>query len=235
MFRKILLASVAVFGSTSMVLSADLPVKAPPVVTVIDDYNWAGFYLGAFVGGAWGETGDFDFVAGTRTKVEPHGIFAGVHAGYDMQLPNRVVLGVRVAAPFGASLEDSVTSPVIATASAKGELEWAVLFTGHVGLAMGRWLPYVGGGLAVAEGKGTFTSPAGTVSTSTNTHTGFTALAGLRYGFSPNWWGAIQYNYTDLGSEDYVFGAATRSIDFKSHSITGMLSYRFGGPVVARY
>jgi outer membrane immunogenic protein len=168
-------------------------------------------------------------------------VVAGVHAGVDWQLPNRIVLGLRVAAPFGINLEESVTDPIFPTVTHTAELNWAVLFTGHIGIAHGRWLPYIGGGLAVAEGKGTFTSPGGTGS-SENTHFGYTLLAGIRYGFSERWWGAIQYNYTDLGEETYTAAPAfpvtsNRVIDFRSHSVTGMISYKFGGasPVVARY
>jgi outer membrane immunogenic protein len=242
MFKYGLLAAVAIIGGTSVALSADMPVKAPAPVVVSDSYNWSGFYVGAFVGGVWGETNAFPAAGGPNPiKVEASGLVAGVHAGYDIHMSNNVVVGFQVAAPFGVSVDQTVPDPVFpATVSIKGELEWAVLFTGHVGLAMGRWLPYIGGGFALAEAKATFVSPGLGTNSDTRTHTGFTALAGLRYGFSPNWWGAIQYNYTDLGSETYApvpaAGAAgTRTVDLSSHSVVGMISYRWGGPVVARY
>lgn len=226
MLTRALLVSVAIFGCTSGALAADLPVKAAPRLTLVDEYNWTGFYAGGFVGGAWGRTNDFAFVGGP-TRLNPKGIFAGVHAGYDMQLSNRVVLGVRAAVPFGISFDDTVTSAV-APATAKARIQWATFFTGHLGLAMGRWLPYVGGGLALGEGKATFTSPAGAVSTDSNFHVGYTVLTGIRYALSPLWWVALQYNYADFGSKNYTLGFASPSIDFRSHSVTGILSYRFG-------
>jgi outer membrane immunogenic protein len=231
MIRKLALSITALLAGSSMAMAADMPVKAPVPVPV-EEYNWSGFYIGGFVGGVWGETSTFASGSGVPITIEPSGVVAGVHAGVDWQLANRIVLGLRVAAPFGVNLEETVVDPTFPTTVRHiAELNWAVLFTGHIGMAYGRWLPYIGGGLAVAEGKGTFSSPGGTGS-SEQLHTGFTALAGIRYGFSDRWWGAIQYNYTDLGSETYTAAPAftgTRVIDFKSHSVTGMLSYRLGG------
>jgi outer membrane immunogenic protein len=237
MLKKLVLAAAATIGAISISSAADMPVKARPVLPVAY-YDWSGFYVGAFVGGIWGETGTFLSGSGVPIKVDADGIYAGVLAGYDWQLPNRVVLGVRVAAPFGTTADGRTADPTFpATVFHDADLRWALLFTGNIGLAMGdggRWLPYVGGGLAVGEGKATFISPGTGTLTDKHTHTGFTVLAGVRYAFANNWWGAVQYNYTDFGSETYNLGAP-RTIDFTSHSVTGMLVYKWGGPVVARY
>jgi outer membrane immunogenic protein len=240
MLNKSIIALIATLLGGSIASAADLVVKAP-VAPLIPDYNWTGFYLGGFVGGVWGETNTFNSGSGVPISIDADGVFGGIHAGYDWQLPNRFVLGFRVAAPLGSSADGTTADPTFpATVSHKADLRWAVLFTGHLGYAMGpqgRWLPYVGGGLAVGEGKATFTFP-GTVLTDTNTHTGFTVLTGVRYAFADNWWAALQYNYTDFGSENYTLGVGTapRSVDFKSHSLTGMISYKFGGSgLFARY
>lgn len=206
-----------------------MAVKARPVVPPVAFYNWTGFYIGGFVGGVWGETGTFLSGSGVPITVSAEGVYGGVHAGYDWQLPNQIVIGVNVAAPLGTTAEGRTPDPIfplIVFHDAK--LEWAALFTGYIGMAVGpqgRWLPYAGGGLVVGEGKATFTSP-GAVLTDSKVHTGYTLLAGLRYGFANNWWGSVQYNYIDVGSETYVLGAP-RSIDFSSHSVSGILSYKF--------
>ena len=111
-------------------------------------------------------------------------------------------------------------------------MKWATLVTGQIGLAMGRWLPYAGGGFAIGKGEATFTSPVtppGGISR-TRTHTGYTVLTGLRYALADNWWVALQYNYTDVGSETYTFAplTGTCTVDFKSHSLAGLVSYRWG-------
>lgn len=240
MLKKLVLAAAATVGAISISAAADMPVKArpgvpPPVVY----YDWSGFYLGAFVGGIWGETNSFLSGSGVPIKVDVDGFFGGVLAGYDWQLPNRVVIGVRVAAPFGTSADGRTADPTFPTiVFHEADLQWAVLFTGQIGMAMGeggRWLPYIGGGLAIGEGKASFLVTGAPTLTDKQTHTGFTFLAGVRYAFANNWWGAVQYNYTDFGSETYNLGAP-RTIDFSSHSITGQLVYKWGGgAVVARY
>ena len=238
MLNKFVLAVAITVGATSISVAADMPVKARPAPVAVAYYDWSGFYVGGFVGGVWGETGTFLSGSGVPIKVDTDGVFGGVLAGYDWQLPNRVVLGVRVAAPIGTSADGRTADPTFpATVFHDADLRWALFFTGQIGLAMGeggRWLPYVGGGVGIGEGKATFTSPGTGVLTDSKTHTGFTALAGLRYAFANNWWAAVQYNYTDFGSETYNLGAP-RSIDFNSHSVTGILVYKWGGPVVARY
>lgn len=238
MSKKMIAAAVAFLASNAAAVAADFPVKSPVVASPALEYNWSGFYIGAHVGGIWGETNSFPSGSGAPITIEPSGIFAGVHAGVDWQLANRIVLGLRVAAPIGASADDTVTDPVFATVKHKGELRWAVAFTGHIGLAMNRFLPYVGAGFVLGEGKASFTSPGGNDSDS-QTHTGYTVLAGIRYAVSDQWWVAVQYNFTDLGKETYTFPtfAQTRNISFESHSITGLISYRWGGggAVIARY
>jgi opacity protein-like surface antigen len=210
-----------------------MPVKARPALpAIVDYYDWSGLYFGAFVGGVWGETNTFLSGSGRPIRVEADGMFAGVHAGYDWQLPNRVVIGVRVAAPFGTSVDGRTADPLFPnTVFHDADLRWAVLFTGNVGVAMGqggRVLPYIGGGLAVGQGKATFISPGTGTLTDTQTHVGYTVLGGVRYAFANNWWAAVQYNFTDLGSETYTLGAP-RSVSFRSNSVTGILSYKLGG------
>ena len=53
------------------VMAADMrmPVKAPPPVAVAV-YNWTGFYVGAHVGGAWGDK-DWTFREANAVIVVP--------------------------------------------------------------------------------------------------------------------------------------------------------------------
>jgi opacity protein-like surface antigen len=243
MLRKAVFAVVATVWSGSIAIAADMVLKAPVAPA---DYNWTGFYIGAFAGGIWGETDSFN--SGTNAnrdpvKIKANGVHGGVDAGYDWQLPNRFVLGVRVAAPIGTSADGSVSDPLFPqTVFYKADIQWAATFTGNIGYAMGpqgRLVPYIGGGLAVGEGKASFSFP-GTVISGTNVHTGFTGLAGIRFAFTENWWVGVQYNYTDFGEEPYTVTlgnlSVTRNVGFQSHSVSGLISYRFGGGgLVAKY
>jgi hypothetical protein len=53
-------------------------------------------------------------------SIEADGVFGGIHAGYDWQLPNRFVIGFRVAAPLG-----SVTFRSLATSASSRTLSAA--------------------------------------------------------------------------------------------------------------
>jgi hypothetical protein len=48
-----LTAAVSAVAFTQIASAADLPVKAP-VAPVAAPYNWTGFYIGANIGGGWG-------------------------------------------------------------------------------------------------------------------------------------------------------------------------------------
>src|SRR4051812_23465357 len=48
-------------------LAADMPIKAAPSAVVA--YNWAGFYVGANAGGAWGK-----FDPSTSAELSPTGL-----------------------------------------------------------------------------------------------------------------------------------------------------------------
>ena len=226
---KSLVSAALIAGSVAFAQAADLPVKAPSMFSPVPVANWTGFYVGGFLSGVWGETDTFLSGGGAPITGKPSGFAAGITAGYDWQMPNsNWVFGGNIAAPFLTSVDDRVADPVFpATVSHKLELNWALLFTGRVGYAYGNWLPYVGAGLAVAEGKGTFSSPTG-VASDTQTHVGFTVLAGIRYWLAQNWWVALQYNYVDLGSETYTPPAhASRTVGATSNSVAGIAAYRF--------
>ena len=69
--------------------------------------------------------------------------------------------------------------------------------------------------------------------------TGWTVGAGWEYGFTPNWSARLEYRYTDFGTfrdnSTFSFPGFTYEDHPVYHTIRGGISYRFGGPVVARY
>src|SRR5262245_34132474 len=64
-FRCGVLSALALGVAWSPAIAADLPVKARPVVPVVEVFNWTGFYIGGNAGYSWGRN-DFD-LAGTST------------------------------------------------------------------------------------------------------------------------------------------------------------------------
>ncbi|MBM1175393.1 porin family protein, partial [Microvirga arabica] len=62
--KKILLASVALFGFAGAAAAADLPVRsAPPapIIAAAPIFTWTGFYVGVNAGYGWSND-DFDSV-----------------------------------------------------------------------------------------------------------------------------------------------------------------------------
>src|SRR5437868_4014836 len=101
--KKLFCAAVVVGGimAAGSAGAADLavPYKAPPPPPV---YNWSGFYLGAHVGGGWGENRVTDnnligFILGipSSSQFSTSGWLAGGQAGYNYQI-GRLVIGPEV-------------------------------------------------------------------------------------------------------------------------------------------
>src|SRR4030081_3294580 len=93
-----------VLGTCSFAAAADLPASMPikaPVRAAI--YNWTGFYVGGQVGYGQGDLGPGTNPVPEQAVFVPHsltGLIGGFQAGYNLQLSNRVVLGVEVEALF---------------------------------------------------------------------------------------------------------------------------------------
>ena len=54
--KKILLASVALFGFAGAASAADLPVRAAPpapIIAAVPVFTWTGFYVGVNAGYGW--------------------------------------------------------------------------------------------------------------------------------------------------------------------------------------
>lgn len=194
--------AAALLASTA--LAADLPTrptyKAPPAPVL---FNWTGFYAGVHGGYAWGDA---------------DGWLAGGQLGVNYQpAGSPFVWGVEVDGAF-TNIEDSAT---IGGISGSVEVDHVGTLRARFGSAADRTLYYVTGGLAWAHVDASVTG----FGTSSNTHTGWTAGAGIEHAYGNGWSGKIEYLYSDFGSETY-FGVA--STGFDSHQIRLGLNYRFG-------
>src|SRR5208282_1837063 len=106
---NLLLGSFAFIGvvAADRARAADI---APIEYAVPSDYNWVSFYAGGHLGYAWGSSnwtapgisGSFNLSQSVDTFAETGSFFAGLQAGYNYMLPNRVVIGVEADASFPA-------------------------------------------------------------------------------------------------------------------------------------
>jgi outer membrane immunogenic protein len=222
-----LLGSVAAASLTlaTSAFAADLPArtytKAPPMVSPA--YNWSGFYVGAHGGYAWsdnvtiGVTG-FGSVSGAASDL--NGGFGGGQIGYNWQFAPNVVLGIEADAA-AASIRYSDSAFGI-TAETKIQALGSV--TARLGYAINNVLLYGKGGWGWADNKLSVSALGNSVSDS-QFHSGWTAGAGIEYGFAPNWSAKAEYQYYDLSNQTY-FNAL--ELGAKIHTVKGGLNYHFG-------
>src|ERR1700686_224518 len=190
----------AVLATCSLAAATDLPANMPikaPVRAAI--YNWTGFYVGGQVGYGQGDLGPDTNPVPEQATFFPHsltGLIGGFQAGYNLQLPNRVVLGVEVDALFTSPRD----LPKLDPAPFNSTLEYAATARGRIGYAFGTILPYVTGGLAWGESRVNINGPDGITPLSSQylPHVGWTAGLGIEKAVGGNWTAKIEYDYTDL-------------------------------------
>jgi outer membrane immunogenic protein len=243
--KAILLAAVAAstLGFAIPATAADMPArvytKAPPAMAPV--FSWAGFYVGAHVGYAWGDEHDnlSDTLTTLGDKFDIDGVIGGVHAGYNWQA-GATLFGIE--GDFDGSGIKGSFFPVDAdlqqflgrdgTLSFKSH--WQASLRARLGVVTGNWLLYATGGVAFADVKSNldFLDCEGSCVFKEDSHVlvGWTAGGGVEHAFSPNWIGRVEARYTDFGSKSFNYNdsipEATR-VKFNITSVTAGLSYKF--------
>ena len=243
------LAATAALMATP-VLAADMPVKAPPAPAPAV-CTWCGFYIGANVGGSWGDgRSTFDapgFGAFFSDTTHPDGVIGGGQLGYNWQTGN-VVFGIETDIQ-GSGQRDSRTLAAVATPlgpvslSEADKLPWFGTTRGRLGLTFGdssNWLLYGTGGVAYGDVNSslTLTTPLGIASVSNSTtRVGWTAGGGVEYMFLPRWSFKAEYLFMDLGTETFASPfAVSQHIRFQDNIARVGINYHFGsGPIDMHY
>ncbi len=195
--------------SLAMILSVLLaPLSAlaadPVLPTRIAD--WTGLYLGAHLGGAWGDSDWFDLKAGDIGSHYPDGIVGGGQLGYNFQ--NGPWVWGPQASFSGSTLSGRHLDAVFQSGPApeydRDSIDFLGTLTGRVGYAVGPVLLYAQGGAAVAHARYSlvgFSSPGLEFAVGDSTKWGWTGGAGAQYTFAPRWSGFIEYDYLSFGSD----------------------------------
>jgi outer membrane immunogenic protein len=217
-----LVLTAAVMGG-SAALAADIPLKAPRTAAA-QVWSWTGLYGGIHGGYGWGDnTYSFAPGAGFVNQFAPTvgggsfgtdmsgGVFGG-HLGFNQQAGNWVA-GLEGAFTW-TGLDSLVTNPfssaiIPGTATYKTDLEWAASITPRIGVASQNWLVYAKGGLAAGRvNSDLYNTNTPTRYQENEIHIGWTLGGGVEYAVTPNWIFGVEYNYYDLGSQQY----GTRSV-----------------------
>jgi high affinity Mn2+ porin len=155
-------------------------------------------------------------------------MISGFQAGYNLQLPNRVVLGVEADVSFGSPID----RPKLGLAPFNTTLEYAATARGRIGYAFGTILPYVTGGLAWGQTRVNINAGDGSLlSSRLLPHVGWTAGLGMEMAVGGNWTTKIEYDYIDLARRTYGLGDAMLpdlNVDPRIHAIKVGLNYQLG-------
>ena len=221
-------------------------------------YNWSGFYAGGNFGVAWGQSnwnagpgisGSNYLFQMIDTFDEAGSFLAGVQAGYNHVLPNRILLGAEVDAsfpafqmlpvgvnPFGLSTggTSNFTSPTLGAVSFAETMLASGTVRGRIGYAPGHWLFYGTGGFAWTYNQQSLTQ----VSTGNSVtpflwRLGWAAGAGVEVPVAPHWTARVEYLFTDYGKTSATYlGTQPISSDWQLQELRFGLNYQFGNDAV---
>jgi outer membrane immunogenic protein len=224
--------------------------KAPPPI-VAPIYNWGGFYIGANVGaGELRQRLDNEFILPPSDILRYSGtgdvgIVGGVHAGWNYMVAPNFLIGLE-AGYTGADLKQSVTQVQVSglqrTESARVQSLWDVV--GRVGLTSNNWLFYARGGYAGTRVDLKLNRTVDNLLQLTDSRTvsGYVVGGGVEWGVSPNWVLGVEGNYYNFAGGDRLLVNVPPTVPSNFRNVltevfTGVVraSYKFGGPVVAKY
>lgn len=229
-----------------------MPLKAPPALSAFD---WTGFYAGGHFGYAGGTSnwtadtvgapgpiasGAFSLFRPFDPFSEAGSYFAGVQAGYNRMLPNRVVIGAEADVSFPsfpdlAGISTGGTSTFVTPTLGPERYSETVLHAGtlrgRIGYAPGAWLFYATAGLAWTYDQLSLTQLAnGTMESAFHWRVGWAAGVGVERPVAPHWSMKVEYLLTDYGQSGVIFPAAGQRFvsDFALQQLRVGLNYRFG-------
>lgn len=216
--------------------------------------DWSGWFLGAQMGDAWGDSrwtasgpppapaavsGSFSLSHRVDLFNQSGSFFGGFHAGYDRMLPGGLVLGGEATVSFATypNLEgitlggaSGLTSPTAGAERYSDDLLDFGSFRGRIGYASGAWLLYATGGLAWAYDEFGLTQSDGEDPSRQAWRLGWQVGAGLDVALSPSWMANLAYSYYEYGWSDIRFAGTGQQFasDLLLREVHLGLSYRFG-------
>jgi outer membrane immunogenic protein len=208
--KKILLASVALFGFAGAASAADLPVRAAPpapIIAAAPIFTWTGFYVGVNAGYGWSNN-DFDAVD-IADEDDDGGFVGGAQVGYNYQIGSFVVglEGDVQYADFGADGTFDFDGDGVFDDDFDSS-DWFGTVRARAGVAFDRALIYATGGFAFADDA-----------------TGWTVGGGVEYAFTNNLSAKIEGLYVNLEGDD-DFPGFDNETDFGV--VRAGLNFRFG-------
>jgi opacity protein-like surface antigen len=218
-------------------LVAKAPIYKAPTGPVV--YNWAGFYIGAYLGADWGVTNLTFLDDGATTDPRFAGFLGGGEIGYNYQV-GKWVFGLEGDLAW-TNAHGARPCPIGFFANCETSMNWLSTETGRIGYAYwDRLLIYVKGGATIApdrveaactaSSQSTILPVAGCPSSSdSKTRAGWTAGLGSEFGLTRNVSVKSELMYFDLGSDRYTIASTPTDVQRTGFISTLGLHFRVGG------
>ncbi len=219
LIKSVMAAALALVVAAPAVQAADLggrtsykdePDYGPP------RYLWTGLYVGLQAGYGWADAFQFNG-GGTFFSREADGFIGGGTLGYNFQRGN-VVWGIETDFS-GSNIEAKGDCGVVD--DCKTKMDWLFTLRGRVGLDMNGWMPYITGGLAVAD-----ISADNGITSGSDTVTGWTVGGGLEVKLDRAWSLKGEYLYVDVG-DSFGTGGTNRATLEDMHIVRAGVNYKF--------
>jgi len=200
------------------------PFDPPPAYSRVRVYDWTGFYLGINGGAVLGTTNWYSTpdLAGGALKTSS-GLIGGT-AGYNLQAGDAVVVGAEADMDWtGAAGTIAPTS----CAPCSFKSPWFATTRLRLGYAFNNILPYVTGGVAIAEFDANMRgAPAGTA---VSNNLGWTVGGGIEVAITEALRAKAEYLYANLnGFSCYgPCGGGPISFNVSTNVVRAGLNYRF--------
>jgi outer membrane immunogenic protein len=209
-----LIATSAGFAAAAAIpgaQAADMPIKAPRYIE--QPASWAGWYIGANVGGAWQQAQALDY----GSSFSKSAFIGGGQLGYNWQHGNFV---------FGlegdiSGLSGTNTIPYLGGASS---IRWLSTVRGRFGLAVGDTMAYATAGLAIGGVKHSLD---GGEYSSSKTSVGWAVGGGVEHMLNRNWTIGLEGLFVDLGRSN--LDTKIGRFKFSNQAVIGRvkLNYKF--------
>jgi len=235
--KQFVVASVVLSFCVSRALAADFPAPAqaaptpPPIYSAIAaSKNWGGFYLG--INGGYGLGSSQWTLGGVPSGIfNTDGFLFGGALGFNFPI-SEVVVGLEGDVDwvgFSGSVAGCAVNAGGAVAACETKNNLLSTARARVGYAFDRTLIYVTGGAAFANVQTVLNPPA---TFDSGMHIGWTAGAGIEFGFAGNWSAKAEYLFVNLGNASCTTAAncgsaAGAGVTVIENMLRAGVNYRF--------
>ncbi|SIR32298.1 outer membrane immunogenic protein [Rhizobium sp. RU20A] len=226
-------------GRLALSLAAGLAIGAvcgPTAAAAQDTFSWSGFYIGGVAGYNWNDDLTSEYITATGAArgitfpYDPEGGSIGLKAGINFEAGS-FVYGVE--GDFErTNIKGTFIDRIENIGRGDDTYDWQASLRARMGISMDRFMVYGTGGVAVARIENKYTLvPFGISENFKDTHTGWTAGAGVDYAITDNLIAGLEYRFTKFEKFSNVstvaFPGLTGTQEPTSNALRFSLSYKF--------